>query len=253
MKISGITGEILMWILSVPYTQNTMEAKKVRTRRVLEPVEGRCWWAIPHRILNTKEDDKMKKLVILTMLMVAVCAGCGNENIIPKEWYNDSIAYFETVVNNGWDKADPEKYNVKESVRTSAYVVGADGQKRTSGATSGPEEYRDSSNRFGYLLKDLDGDGAKELLVGLINDAPQTQFLELCVWNSDFGATHVMSCGDGNYMYLCDNGTLIKESRIGGATKTEAMKYASENNSFEVIENGGGISTAGKFDLTPFQ
>jgi len=195
----------------------------------------------------------MKKLVILTLLMVTVCAGCGNKNKVPKEWYKDSIAYFETAVNNGWDNADPEKYNVKESVRSSAYVVGADGQKRTSAVTIGPEEYRDSSNKFGYLLKDLDGDGAQELLVGLINDAPQTQFLDLCVWNSDFGATHVMSCGDGNYMYLCDNGMLIKESSFGGTTRIEAMKYSSENNSFAVIENGGGISTAGKFNLTPFQ
>lgn len=63
-----------------------------------------------------------------------------------------------------------------EPMQASAYVVGTDGEKRTSGVTvmSGPEEYRDSSNQFGYLLKDLDGNGAEELLVGLINDAPQT-------------------------------------------------------------------------------
>ena len=199
----------------------------------------------------------MKKtaIVISTLLTVAACAGCGNENKVPKDWYNDSIAYFQTAIKSGWDKADPEKYGVMEPMQASAYVVGADGEKRTSGVSviSGPEEYRDSSNKFGYLLKDLDGDGAEELLVGLINDAPQTQFLDLCVWNSDFGATHIMSSGDGDYMYLCDNGTLIKESTFGGTTETEAMKYSSENNSFEIVGNGGGIITAGKYELTPFQ
>ena len=161
----------------------------------------------------------MKKtaIAVSALLTVAACAGCGNEDRIPKDWYNDSIAYFETAVNNGWDKADPEKYHVMEPMQASAYVVGADGEKRTSGVSviSGPEEYRDSSNKFGYLLKDLDG--------------------------------------DGDYMYLCDNGTLIKESTFGGTTETEAMKYSSENNSFEIVGNGGGIITAGKYDLTPFQ
>ena len=196
---------------------------------------------------------KKSAIVLSALLTVAVCAGCGDQKKIPKEWYNDSIAYFGTAVRSGWDKADPEKYNVKELVQVSAYVTGPDGQ-RTSGVTvsSGPEEYRDSSNKFGYLLKDLDGDGAEELLIGLINDAPQTQFLDLCVWNSDFGATHVMSSGDGEYMYLCNNGTLIKESSFGGKTETEAMKYSSENNSFEIVGDGGGIIMADKFELTPF-
>ena len=198
----------------------------------------------------------MKKTVIVlsALLTAAACAGCGNKNNIPKDWYNDSIAYFGTAVRNGWDKADPEKYNVMEPVKASGYVVGADGKKSTSGVSviSGPEEYRDSSNQFGYLLKDLDGDGAEELLVGLINDAPQTQFLDLCVWNSDFGATHIMSSGDGDYMYLCDNGTLIRESSFGGTKETEAMKYSSENNSFEIV-GSGEIITAGKYELTPFQ
>lgn len=196
---------------------------------------------------------KKSAIVLSTLLTVAACAGCGNQNKVPKEWYKDSIAYFETGIKSGWDKADPEKYNVMEPMSASAYVTGPDG-KRVSGVTvtSGPEEYRDSSNKFGYLLKDLDGDGAEELLIGLINDAPKTQFLDLCVWNSDFGATHVMSSGDGDYMYLCSDGTLIKESTFGGTTETEALKYSSESNSFMTVNNSGGIITADKYELTPF-
>lgn len=196
----------------------------------------------------------MKKVTLLisTMLLAVTSAGCSVGSKIPKEWYKESIEYFRDGISKGWDQADPEKYHVKETVRVSAYVVGADGERK-DGVTvsSGPEEYADDSNRFGYLLKDLDGDGAQELLVGLINDSPETQFMDLCVWNSDFGATHVLSCGDGDYLYLCDDGTLIQESSFGGESE-EYMKYSSETNSFEIIENDG-TKRAGRYELTPFE
>jgi len=193
----------------------------------------------------------MKKTgIVLTALMTAVvCAGCGDKDKIPKDWYNESISYFEDGINNGWDNVNPDDYKVTETVRSTAYVTGADG-KRKSAVSSGPEEYSDSKNKFGYLLKDLDGDGAEELLIGLINDAPQTQFMDICIWHKDFGATHVMTTGNGEYMYLCADGTLIRESDYSGTPEIEGMKYSSENNSF-VIVTCTGITSAGKYELTP--
>ena len=63
---------------------------------------------------------KKSAIVFSALLTATACAGCGNENKVPKDWYNDSIAYFQTAVKSGWDKADPEKYNVMEPMKYSS-------------------------------------------------------------------------------------------------------------------------------------
>lgn len=189
---------------------------------------------------------KKRAVLISTILTVAVCTACGNK--APKEWYKDTIAYYQDGISKGWDKVEPEDYKLTGAVKVEAYVVGADGKKSTSGVTV--TDGTDSGDKLGYLLKDLDGDGVDELLIGLINDAPQTQFSDVIVWNSDLGATHVMGGSSDHYIYLYNDGTLISESFFGGTM--DAMKYSSEDNAF-VDAGTGSLTSAGKFELTPFQ
>ena len=156
--------------------------------------------------------DLPEALAYFFLLTLTACVGCAKKT--PKECYNEPIGYFRDGISLGWDKVDPEKYGVKEVVRGSAYVTNADGSTASGvTVTTGPSDYRDKSNQFGYLIKDLDGDDTMESLIGLTNDAPQTQFLDLYIWHNDFGPTY--------------------------------------NNSFPILGTGS-LTNAGKFELTPF-
>ena len=101
------------------------------------------------------------------------------------------------------------------------------------------------------MLRDLDGDGAEELLVGIIDDEPETKFTDILIWHSDIGAFRILSGGDGYYIYLCDNNVIKMDKWYGSQTLTDYMEYNSANNSFTILDPAPAV-TPGKYELTPF-
>ena len=164
----------------------------------------------------------MKKLAVflLCLIMAAALVGCGGEI-----WYNDVLDYYKMGFSTNW-RNENSKWYISDEMK------------------SGKDEY-------GYLLKDLDGDGTDELLIGIIDDATETRFTDIFILHRDFGPTrsfHTM--GEGYYYYLCEGNLIRSDSWYGSKVETEYMKYDSENNSFPIVDLR---ALPQKFELQRFQ
>ena len=164
----------------------------------------------------------MKKRIMLGALIMAVAftlTGCGRK--APDNWYEEIVNYYKDGVADNWTHVD-SSFNI-------------------------PDDYK--KEKMGYLLKDLDGDGTNELLIGIVDDSSETKFTDVFIYHKDFGPTRSFSTGDGYYMYLCDSNIIREDYWYGSETKTQYMKYDPESNGFPVIDSG---SLPRKHELTPF-
>ena len=67
--------------------------------------------------------------------------------------------------------------------------------------------------RFGYLLSDLDGDGAEELLIGCLTGDEYTDEIVLDLYNIQDGTvSRVFTSGERDRYYLCADGTVANEA-----------------------------------------
>lgn len=167
----------------------------------------------------------MKK--ITGIIMILICSGflsSCRSYYIPPNWYDETLAYYEEGFAGGWK-------NEKKDMFIS-------------------DELKDENIEFGYLLKDLDGDGADELLIGIIDDKDVTRFTDILIWHRDIGAFRIMSAGEGYYLYLCDFDLIREDSWYGSETKTQYMRYDSKDNSFLIVNEEGKPK---KFELTGFK
>ena len=171
-------------------------------------------------------DTYMKRMIINLMAaglaMVFFC-GCEFKPPIPADWYEVTLDYYKTGFETGWANEDP-----------SVWIS---------------DEMKDPDNSFGYLLTDLDGDGADELLIGLMDDSEVTKLTDIYIWHRDIGSFRIMTGGEGYYMYLCEGNVVRVDSWYGSETKTEYMTYDSSDNSFLIIE---GPAEPLKIELTEF-
>ena len=164
-----------------------------------------------------------KRLRIAGVMLAVVCMLAGCAKSAPNDWYEGTLENYRMGFSSGW-KTNPANINL-------------------------PEEMLSDSYKFGYLLKDLDGDGTDELLIGIIDGAEETKFTDVYIYHSDFGPFQMMNDGSGYYMYICDQNTLRVDSWYGSETKTEYMVFQSENNSFLHVDGG---SKPNHYELTPF-
>ena len=167
----------------------------------------------------------MKKVitkVLAAALLLSVCigtAGCGKKQ--KNEWYKGALEYYGEGIRNGFTEND-RQLNVAEDLR-------------------------DKSKKCGYLLKDLDGDGVDELLLGLIENGIDTKFTSVVVRHRDFGAYCLLSAGGGNYIYLCADNVLRMDSYRG----SEYMTWSPKTNSVSKVD-GEGKYLPLKWELTAF-
>lgn len=165
---------------------------------------------------------KIISIIAVSSFIISLMA-CGRY-FIPQDWYDQTLAYYEEGFGSGWK-------NERDDLRIT-------------------DEMKDESIEFGYMLKDLDGDGADELLIGIIDDSDETKFTDIYIWHRDIGAFRIMSGGEGYYMYLCDSDIIREDSWYGSATKTQYMRYDSKDNSFLIVDGG---SKPEKCELTSFR
>ena len=157
--------------------------------------------------------QRCELLICITfMSLVFTLAGCSGKRA-PKDWYKETLNYYREGFASEW-----------KNERADLFVC---------------EEMKDSDYKFGYLLRDLDGDGTDELLIGF-NDGDVTKFTEVYIWHSRLGSFRIMASGGGYYVYLCDGDILREDYWYGSQTKTRYLEFDSDNDSFRVV-NGGGM------------
>ncbi|MBR1796814.1 MAG: hypothetical protein IJ757_02175 [Clostridiales bacterium] len=170
----------------------------------------------------------MRRFVAVLLAVVGMTAsftGCLKRHV-PKGWYEDAIAYYQDGFNNNWSNIDPERHlNVSN-------------------------EQRNPAIKFGYLLKDLDGDGAEELLIGIIEPSGATKFTDVIVYHYDLGEYDLLSGGEGYYIYLCNGDVLRVDSWYGSETQSKYMRYDSSDSTFPYVTEGNYAPM--RFELTPF-
>ena len=164
----------------------------------------------------------MKRLIGFSLLTLFL-TGCVFRPKAPDDWYKETLQYYSEGFSGGW-----------KNERSDLYIG---------------DEMKDEKNKFGYLLKDLDGDGTKELLIGCMDDAAETRFTDIFIYHSDYGAFRIIHAGDGYYLYLCEDNIVREDSWYGSQTKTSYMKYLPKNNSFLIIDKEASPK---KFTLTEF-
>ena len=168
----------------------------------------------------------MKKIVLISTISIItlILTACFKPKV-PEDWYTESLNYYQEGFACNWSNEEDDYYII--------------------------DELKDPDTEFGYLLRDLDGDGANELLIGIIDDAPETKFTDILIWHSDIGPFRILSGGDGYYIYLCDDNVIKMDKWYGSQTLTDYMEYNSDNNSFTILDPAPAV-TPGKYELTPF-
>ena len=166
---------------------------------------------------------KAIRIIALTLAMAFLITGCGANNKANETWYEGTINYYKEGFANGWKNEEPDYYIT--------------------------DEMKDKNNKFGYLLRDLDGDGINEVLIGLIDGSSETKFTDIIILHKDFGPYRSFSCGEGYYIYLYDDNVIRCDKWYGSETQTDYMKYDSKNNSFPIVDGG---SKPGRYDLIEF-
>ncbi|MBR4947747.1 MAG: hypothetical protein IKZ29_04220 [Clostridiales bacterium] len=155
-------------------------------------------------------------ILILALLMSVVSGLTGCKKQVLKNWYLEALDYYGNGVKNGfYDEDEYPNYKVSGDLKN-------------------------KSNKVGYLLYDLDGDGVNELLIGLIDNGAKTKFTSIVIYHSDLGPYCVFSGANGDYFYLCSNG-IIKQEITSFRTNVPELYYQfdSETNSFTRIEGDG--------------
>ena len=168
---------------------------------------------------------KATAVVLLAALMVLMVPGLTGCKKAPNEWYRETLEYYRSGVNNGFSTS---YRNLHVS-----------------------EELKDKNNKIGYLLIDLDKDGTDELLIGLIDDGPDTKFTSVIVAHSDLGPYCLLSGSKDAHIYLCADNVLMMESVSGLTKELKYMKWNSKSNAFDNVD-GEGKYLGKKWNLTAF-
>ena len=163
--------------------------------------------------------------VLTVAFLLALIPGITGCKIIPKKWYEETLKYYSDGIKNGFTEV--------------------------SGSLSVPEDLRDSTKKKGYLLIDLDKDGVNELLIGIIDDAPETKFTNVIVCHTDLGPYSLLTGSSNNYIHLCYDNVIEMDNGIE-YNKPTFMRWNQKSNSFTVID-GEGKFLPTKWDLTPFE
>ena len=157
--------------------------------------------------------------ILTVVFLAALVPGLTScKKIIPKKWYESTLEYYSDGIKNGFKEKYPN-LNV-------------------------PAELEDKNNKLGYLLTDLNKDGTDELLIGIIDDAPETKFTNVIVCHTDLGPYSLLS----GELYLCYDGVICMD---GLGSDRDYMRWDQKDNSFTIID-GEGQFLPTKWELTPF-
>ena len=106
----------------------------------------------------------------------------------------------------------------------------------------------DALSRVGYALKDLDGDGTEELLIGCMTGDEYSDEIVLELFSIKDGAVNnVFSSGERDRYYFCSDGTVANEAS-SSAFESYYRYYAYQNGALTLKEEIGFDLAANRND-----
>lgn len=114
------------------------------------------------------------------------------------------------------------------------------------------EVLRDNAGN-GYLLKDMDGDGTNELLIGpLEGDEYHRQLILAMYTMEDYSPVEVFSGGEDDEYYLCENGSFDEKQAPTTTRITHNYYYyaSGEMKLLSSLEYGPGVDRVCRWSLT---
>lgn len=161
--------------------------------------------------------------------MIPCVTGCNRSPVI---WYAEPLTFYKNAIyKDGPDYNKDHQYSVAP-------------------------ELKDPDNEVGYLIKDLDGDGIEELLIGFNDGSNCTKFTDVIVFypDLDIGAFKLLGGTGGSYIYLCGADNVIcMENTFGvtAASKTFMQYQGGTIGNFTEID-GEGKYLPTTWELTSF-
>ncbi len=155
--------------------------------------------------------------VTFLLAMIPCVTGCNRSPVV---WYVETLAFYRKAIYEDGPEYDKDhSYNVAP-------------------------ELKNPNNEVGYLLKDLDGDGVEELLIGFNDGSNETKFTDVIVLypDKDIGALKLLGGTGGSYIYLCgaDNVICMEDNFDITDTSRTFMQYQGGNiGNFSVIDGEG--------------
>ena len=185
--------------------------------------------------------DQMKRAgtIAAAVLALVMFSSCGIDDIDdladimdrlnrkpPENWYGSLLDYYVYGASDGWK--NEELY----------------------GDLS--KEIRDGSNRMGYCLADLNGDGGDEFLVGFIDDGDETRFASMWYYHPDLKRELSWSAEcEGYYIYICEGNVFRMDTSVPRDRSEYMIMSKDPADGFPVQEYDDPPKPL-KFELTPF-
>ncbi len=167
---------------------------------------------------------KLLRVVLVAAYCILSLTGCGVlKKSVPKNWYDSTVKFYQEGFSDNWKNVGSD------------FIV--------------PDCYTNGKYKYGYLLKDLNNDGADELLIGIISDSGETKFTDVYIYHSDMGPLRIFSADDEYSIYLCDSSVIRLDKWYGSETQIDYMVYNPEGDTFINVDGG---SMPRHYELTPF-
>lgn len=182
-------------------------------------------------MITIKTKNKITKSFVAILATTVLLTGCGaaNQNNSKETQTNETITEQnkEVVYSKILDKyytALSEKWDMEKLQEDSLNLLIRD--------------YEDPLNKVGYLVKDIDGNGIAELLIG---DVSGEEFMDKMIFDLytivENEPVLIFAGWDRNRYYMCSDGLIANEGSSGAAYSDYYMyKIASDGKSLEIIE-----------------
>lgn len=158
--------------------------------------------------------DDAAQMLVNAMDADADLYGRGVDTSASETLYKTVLAKCYTALANGWDQETLEKNSF-------SYLY----------------SYHKNTADIGYAFIDIDGNGIQELLIGQVNAEGNYRGMIYDLYTISNGkVVHILSSGERNRYYLCNNGVIANEASAGADYSTQSFYTLKQGTTLSLIE-----------------
>lgn len=153
-------------------------------------------------------------LCVFFSLCTSPALAAGSTTNSPKILYKDLLDQYYAALSERWDRDSLESKDF-------SYLYA----------------YSNNPAEIGYTFIDIDSNGVQELLIGEVNAEGNYRGMIYDLYTvSDGGTTHILSSGERDRYYLCNNGVIANEGSSGAAYSTQSFYILKQGTTLSLLE-----------------